>query len=96
MDTPQHDRLGVDQPAVTCSQRVALLGSVSKTLSPALCIGWLLAQPRLAAATACQRHARSGPPVIDRLAFAQLIRTGGYDRHLRSVRQRYRTRRAGA
>jgi DNA-binding transcriptional MocR family regulator len=46
MDTPQHGRLGVDQPAVMRSQRVALLGSVSKTLSPALCIGWLLAQPR--------------------------------------------------
>jgi len=77
-----------------CPQRVALLGSVSKTLSPALGIGWLLAPPRWCRLLLASGTARSGPPVIDQLAFAQLIRTGGYDRHLRSVRQRYRTRRA--
>jgi GntR family transcriptional regulator/MocR family aminotransferase len=37
--------------------------------------------------------ARSGPPVLDQLAFAHLIRTGGYERHLRSVRRGYRARR---
>jgi GntR family transcriptional regulator/MocR family aminotransferase len=63
-----------------CPQRVVLLGSVSKTLSPALGIGWVVAPPRW-----CR--------VLQQLAFARLIRTGGYERHLRSVRRRYRARR---
>jgi GntR family transcriptional regulator/MocR family aminotransferase len=77
-----------------CPPRVVLLGSLSKTLSPALGIGWLVAPPRWSRALLASGTARSGPPVLDQLAFASLVRTGGYDRHLRSVRQRYRGRRA--
>ncbi|GGP75268.1 MocR-like pyridoxine biosynthesis transcription factor PdxR [Saccharothrix coeruleofusca] len=77
-----------------CPERVVLLGSVSKTLSPALGIGWVLAAPRWRRALRTSGTARSGPPVLDQLAFADLVRTGGYDRHLRSARQRYRARRA--
>ncbi|MFG2812996.1 PLP-dependent aminotransferase family protein [Streptomyces sp. NPDC048410] len=77
-----------------CPQRVVLLGSVSKTLSPALGIGWVVAPPRWHGVLRASGTVRSGPPVLDQLAFARLVRTGGYDRHLRSVRQRYRARRA--
>ncbi|MDL5206131.1 PLP-dependent aminotransferase family protein [Streptomyces sp. ALI-76-A] len=77
-----------------CPQRVVLLGSVSKTLSPALGIGWVVAPPRWRRVLQASGTFRSGPPVLDQLAFARLVRTGGYDRHLRSVRQRYRARRA--
>jgi GntR family transcriptional regulator/MocR family aminotransferase len=77
-----------------CPQRVVLLGSVSKTLSPALGIGWVVAPPRWRRVLLASATIRSGPPVLDQLAFAHLIRSGGYDRHLRSVRQRYRARRA--
>lgn len=35
----------------------------------------------------------TAPPVLDQVALAHLIRGGGYDRHLRSVRRRYRHRR---
>jgi GntR family transcriptional regulator / MocR family aminotransferase len=70
---------------------VALLGSVSKTLSPALGIGWMLTPPRWTA------RLRSGhvtaPPTLDQLAFAEFARAGSYDRHLRAGRQRYRQRR---
>jgi GntR family transcriptional regulator/MocR family aminotransferase len=77
-----------------CPQRVVLLGSVSKTLSPALGIGWVVAPPRWCQVLRTSGTARSGPPVLDQLAFARLLRTGGYERHLRSVRRRYRARRA--
>ena len=70
---------------------VALLGSVSKTLSPALGIGWMVTPPRW---TARVRAAQiTAPPVLDQLAFAEFTRAGSYDRHLRAGRQRYRQRR---
>jgi GntR family transcriptional regulator/MocR family aminotransferase len=70
---------------------VVLLGSVSKTLSPALGIGWLVTPPQW---TARLRSAPAGaPPVLDQLALAEFIRAGSYDRHLRAGRQRYRQRR---
>ncbi|WP_433076667.1 PLP-dependent aminotransferase family protein [Dactylosporangium sp. CA-052675] len=74
--------------------RVVLLCSVSKTLSPALGIGWMAVPSRWRRVLLASGTARSAPPVLDQLAFAQLIENGGYDRHLRSVRQRYRSRRA--
>jgi GntR family transcriptional regulator/MocR family aminotransferase len=33
------------------------------------------------------------PPVLDQLALAGLIASGGFDRHVRRMRQRYRRRR---
>jgi GntR family transcriptional regulator/MocR family aminotransferase len=71
---------------------VALVGSVTKTLSPALGVGWMATSP---AWTPLVRAAvvRPGPPVLDQLAFAEFVRTGGYDRHLRAARIRYRARR---
>jgi GntR family transcriptional regulator/MocR family aminotransferase len=77
-----------------CPQRVVVLGSVSKTLSPALGLGWAVAPPRWHRVLLASGTVRSGPPVLDQLALAHLIRTGGYDRHLRAVRHRYRARRA--
>jgi GntR family transcriptional regulator/MocR family aminotransferase len=70
--------------------RVALAGSVSKTLSPALGLGWVATPPRW---TAEVRADPALPSVLDQHAFASLVDTGGYDRHLRAARARYRVRR---
>ena len=70
---------------------VALLGSVSKTLSPALGIGWMVT-PRSWTARLRSTFV-TAPPVLDQLAFAEFTRAGSYDRHLRAGRQRYRQRR---
>ena len=37
--------------------------------------------------------ADTGSSVMDQIAFAKLLTTGGYDRHLRQMRRRYLTRR---
>ena len=37
--------------------------------------------------------ADTGSSVMDQIAFAQLLTSGGYDRHLRQMRRRYLTRR---
>jgi GntR family transcriptional regulator/MocR family aminotransferase len=73
---------------------VVSLGTVSKSLAPALRLGWLVA-PRglLAAIVRGKQIADRGSPSLDQLALATLIESGRYDRHLRRARTEYATRR---
>jgi GntR family transcriptional regulator/MocR family aminotransferase len=74
--------------------KVVQLGTVSKTLAPALRLGWLVAPTALA--DEFQRQKRlvdDFTPALDQLALAEFIRTGDYDRHVRRARKTYRTRR---
>jgi len=88
-----------DRPPLAAMQglapeRVVYMGTVSKTLSPALRLGWLVLPPRLVGAVVEQKTlADHGSPTIDQLALARLLDSGGYDRHLRQARRRYRMRR---
>ncbi|WP_194895969.1 PLP-dependent aminotransferase family protein [Catenulispora pinisilvae] len=88
-----------DREPVGCLQgmapdRVLYLGTTSKSLAPALRLGWAVAPPHLATRLREIRlHSDLGGSVIDHLAMAHLIGTGAYDRHLRTVRRRYRARR---
>ncbi|GAA0600444.1 MocR-like pyridoxine biosynthesis transcription factor PdxR [Actinomadura livida] len=88
-----------DREPVGCLQgvepdRVVLLGSVSKSLAPALRLGWAVAPPALAQRLREHRENTDlGTPVLDQHALAEFLRGGGYDRHLRSMRRRYRYRR---
>lgn len=75
----------------TDPDHVVLAGSVSKTLSPALALGWILTPPRWTAAL--RSTTVPGPGVLDQRGFATFISSGGYDRHLRAARSRYRARR---
>lgn len=74
--------------------RVAYLGSVSKSLSPALRLGWMalpdsLVDPVVEAAGGQQFSVG----VIGQLTLAEFIAGGYYDRHIRRMRARYRRRR---
>jgi GntR family transcriptional regulator/MocR family aminotransferase len=74
--------------------RVVYCGSVSKTLSPALRLGWAVIPPRLrAVVTAARERSDLGTPALDQLALARFIAHGEYDRHLRRSRAEYRRRR---
>ncbi|MET0233037.1 MAG: PLP-dependent aminotransferase family protein [Kibdelosporangium sp.] len=73
---------------------VVSLGTVSKSLAPALRLGWLVAPDRLLPALARgKRIADRGSPSLDQLALATLIDSGRYDRHLRRARTEYAARR---
>ena len=74
--------------------QVAYLGTVSKTLAPALRIGWMVLPAALRDRVLSQRAVTDhGCPTIDQLALAHLLESGEYDRHLRQARRRYRARR---
>jgi GntR family transcriptional regulator/MocR family aminotransferase len=88
-----------DRPALRAMQamdpaRVAYLGSVSKTLAPALRLGWLVLPPALRTTTVARKKLTDlGCSPLPQAAFARLLRGGGYDRHLRRTRSTYRRRR---
>lgn len=74
---------------------VVLAGTVSKTLAPALRLGWLLLPPDLVGtAITARAMADGGGPRLEEWALADLIASGGFDRHVRGARLRYRAKRA--
>jgi GntR family transcriptional regulator/MocR family aminotransferase len=90
----RYDREPVGALQGLAPDRVAHLGSVSKSLAPTLRLGWILCPPHLSPAVAQHKQlADRGSPVIDQLALADLLRSGHYDRHLRQMRLRYEDRR---
>ncbi|MBC6451124.1 MocR-like pyridoxine biosynthesis transcription factor PdxR [Actinokineospora xionganensis] len=88
-----------DRPAVAATQaldaeRVAYVGSVSKVLAPAIRLGWLVAPTALRDRLVDRKRLSDlGCSPIAQAAFTHLLRSGGYDRHLRRTRQLYRQRR---
>ena len=88
-----------DRPPLAALQgiapdRVLYMGTVSKTLAPALRLGWLVLPARLLDAfVGAKVLADHGCPTLDQLALARLFESGAYDRHLRTARRRYRARR---
>jgi GntR family transcriptional regulator/MocR family aminotransferase len=70
--------------------RVALIGTVSKSLAPTLRLGWIVCPPQLADAIATAKtNDDRGSPGLDQLALATLIESGRYDKHLRRMRGVY-------
>jgi GntR family transcriptional regulator/MocR family aminotransferase len=90
----RYDRQAIGSLQGLDPERVFALGSVSKTIAPAIRIGWVLAPPRFVEAlTEEKRLSSRGAPGLDQEALALLIESGRFDRHLRRVRDLYRARR---
>ena len=90
----RYDRRPVGAVQGLDPDRVVLLGSVSKSLSPALRLGWMVLPERLVDAVREAKGEREAwASVPDQLALADFVVSGAYDRHVRRMRQRYRARR---
>jgi GntR family transcriptional regulator/MocR family aminotransferase len=70
--------------------RVIYVGSFSKTLFPALRLGFLIVPPDLQAAV--RRAAEAQPPALEQAVLADFIAEGHFDRHVRRMRAAYRER----
>jgi GntR family transcriptional regulator/MocR family aminotransferase len=90
----RYDREPVGALQGLAPDRVVATSSVSKTIGPALRLGWIVCPPRLAAAIAEEKEREDhGSPGLDQLALALLIESGRYDRQLRRMRAVYAARR---
>jgi GntR family transcriptional regulator/MocR family aminotransferase len=70
------------------------MGTVSKTLVPALRLAWVvLPESLVAEATATKRLLDDFSPTIAQLAFARMLDRGDYQRQIRKARAVYRARR---
>ncbi|GAU65007.1 putative GntR family transcriptional regulator [Streptomyces sp. NBRC 110611] len=73
---------------------VVYLGTASKSLAPALRLAWMVLPDRLVdPVLAVKRSGEWASGALEQLTLAEFISSGGYDRHLRGMRLRYRRRR---
>jgi GntR family transcriptional regulator/MocR family aminotransferase len=90
----RYDRAAVGALQGLDPEHVVYAGSASKTLAPALRIGWLVIPPPLLEAVRHEKLlADRGTARIEQHAFADFLTRGELDRHLRRMRARYRARR---
>ncbi|WP_020384759.1 PLP-dependent aminotransferase family protein [Kribbella catacumbae] len=90
----RYDRAPVGALQAIYPDSVAYVGTLSKTMAPALRLGWLVPPARMLEEVVRQKrlHDRGGS-ALDQAALTMFLRNGGYDRHLRRTRLLYRERR---
>ncbi|MGW2375754.1 MULTISPECIES: MocR-like pyridoxine biosynthesis transcription factor PdxR [Kitasatospora] len=90
----RYDRQPVGAVQGLDPDRVVYLGSTSKSLTPALRLGWMVLPDHLVDRVLAAKGEREAwASALDQLTLAEFIDSGGYDRHLRRMRRRYRDRR---
>ncbi|MGH3690748.1 MAG: PLP-dependent aminotransferase family protein [Microbacterium sp.] len=84
----RYDRRPIPALQRLAPDSVALIGSLSKSVSPALGLGWILLPPGVA-----PTPSPGTPSLIDQAALAHFVTQGDFERHLRASRTRFRRRR---
>ncbi|QFG23967.1 PLP-dependent aminotransferase family protein [Actinomadura sp. WMMB 499] len=90
----RYDRRPVGAVQGLAPDRVVYAGSVSKSLSPAVRLGWMVLPGRLVEGVLAVKGEREAwASSLDQLTLADFLESGSYDRQVRRMRQRYRRRR---
>jgi GntR family transcriptional regulator / MocR family aminotransferase len=89
----RYDRRPVGALQSRLPARTVYVGSTSKSLGPAVRLGWIVCPPHLLEPLAEAKRLARPTSTLEQLTMARLIDSGDYDRHLRTVRRGYRQRR---
>jgi len=90
----RYDRQPIGALQGLAPDRVIYIGGASKTVTPALRLGWAAVPAHFVKALEREkRYDDMGSPLLEQLAFARFIESGDFARHLRHVRPIYRRRR---
>lgn len=82
--------------ALAEGRRVLYLNTFSKTIAPAMRVGYMVLPEELTEAFSARLGFYSCPvPLFEQYVLAELLRTGDYERHLNRVRRRKRKESAG-
>jgi GntR family transcriptional regulator/MocR family aminotransferase len=89
----RYDRHAVGALQSLDPDRVVYFGSASKSLAPGLRLAWMVLPQDLVPDVVAAKGHVDWSSSVDQLTLAEFITSGAYDRHLRSMRLRYRRRR---
>lgn len=89
----RYDRRPVGAVQGLDPDRVVYFGSASKSLAPGLRLAWMVLPEELVPEVVAAKGPVDSSSSLEQLTLAEFISSGGYDRHVRSMRLRYRRRR---
>lgn len=90
----RYDRAAIAAMQGLDPEHVVYFGTASKSVAPALRLGWIVVPHQLQADVLAAKGAVDTVSVLDQLTLAEFITSGAFDRNVRGRRQRYARRRS--